>query len=247
MDEEKKEEIPQTASLPPTLEATRSDSVLVNLLKSPEVVANDIAEDKDAFRLSLWLLIAGLICHSAFGLAIGLFGGLSVGFMTCFKAPVIAFCSLVLCLPSLYVFSCVGGAPLTMKQTFMLGASCLAMIGFLLIGLAPVAWLFAVSTENLPFVVVLNLCVWLVAIGFVIRFITKLQHNELFQRLTGIKFWLLILALVSLQMVTSMRPILVKSEGSWWMSEKKFFIHHFTSCFEEEALQPEAQQNESDK
>ena len=221
--------------LPPPVstELMHTNSVLVNLLKSPEAVVNDIADNKNTFNMAVWLLVCGLICHAVFGFAIGLFGGLGVGLMAGLKAPLIALCSLALCLPSLYVFSCVGGAPLTIKQTFMLGSSCLAMIGFLLIGLAPVAWLFAVSTDNLPFVVVLNFLVWLIAVGFVVKFISKLKHNILFERLVGIQFWLIILIIVTLQMVTSMRPILAQPEGSWWRSEKIFFINHFSSCFEE--------------
>jgi hypothetical protein len=142
---------------------------------------------------------------------------------------------LLLCLPSLYVFSSVGGAPLTLSQTIMLGAACLAMIGLLLIGLAPVAWLFAVSTESLPFVVVLTFLLWFIAVCFAIRCIRRSRTNPVFQRIGGIGIWFIIFIIVSLQMTTCMRPLLVKPDADkgWWTAEKKFFLGHFGSCFDD--------------
>ena len=53
-----------------------------------------------------------------------------------------------------------------------------------------------------------------------------------FQRQAGIKLWFFILILVTLQMVTCMRPMLTKSGGRWWPAEKKFFLSHFGSTFD---------------
>lgn len=220
---------------PPVPPAPPPASMMAALLKSPEQVTNAIAADRDAMRQGLMLLGCALVFHTIFGLAIGFFGGGSVGIMAAIKSPLIALCSLLLCLPSLYVFSSVGGAPLTLSQTIMLGSACLAMIGLLLIGLAPVAWLFAVSTESLAFVVALTFLLWIISVCFAIRFIRRSRSHPAFQRGGGISMWFLIFIIVSLQMTTTMRPLLVKpAEGAgWWASEKKFFLAHFGSCFDE--------------
>ena len=107
-----------------------------------------------------------------------------------------------------------------------------AMVGLLLVGLAPVAWLFAVSTASVPFVAVLAVAIWLTALSFVARYVGKLKANALFQRQAGIKLWLVILTLVTLQMATCMRPMLTKPEKGWWTVEKKFFVTHFGDTFE---------------
>ncbi len=45
--------------------------------------------------------------------------------------------------------------------------------------------------------------------------------------------WKNLLPLVTLQMVTCMRPMLTKPEKGWWTAEKKFFLSHFGSAFEQ--------------
>lgn len=228
-------QIKQLPSMPPLVAKEEAPgNMLVALLKSPGHVAKTIVEGEHPIRTGVFFLICAVIFHAIFGLAVGLFSGWQVGGMAAVKSPLIALSSLFLCFPSLYVFSACGGSFLSIRQTFILGSSCLAMIGLLLIALAPVAWLFAVSTNGLAFVVSLILIIWVIAVSFVIRYINKLKAAGLFQRIPGIAAWLLVFIFVSLQMTTSMRPILTPPEQSktWWTAEKQFFLQHFGSCFD---------------
>ena len=213
---------------------TDTGNIVTSLLKAPTKVADAIAlRQKNLLGAAASLLAVGVVCHAVFGFAVGLFGGWSVAVMDIVKVPLVAVCSLLLCFPSLYVFACVAGSPLSISQTVALGCSCLAMVGLLLVGLAPVAWLFAVSTESLPFIVILVLVIWLISLSFAARYVGKLRANPLFQRQTGIKMWFLILTIVSLQMTTCMRPMLAKPEEGWWTGGKAFFLSHFGSTFDE--------------
>ena len=213
---------------------TGTENIVTALLKAPAKVADIIAlQQKSLLAATSALLTVAVACHAVFGIAIGLFAGWPVAIMDVIKVPLVALCSLLLCFPSLYVFACVAGSPLSISQTFALGCSCLAMIGLLLVGLAPVAWLFAVSTENLPFIVILTLLIWLVAVSFAARYVGKLRSNPLFQRQGGIKMWFLILIVVTLQMTTCMRPMLGKPGSGWWTGGKQFFLSHFGSTFEQ--------------
>jgi len=87
-------------------------------------------------------------------------------------------------------------------------------------------------TNSGPFVVILALAIWLVAIMFAARYVSKLQANALFQRQGGIKMWFLILIVVTLQMTTSMRPMLGEAKEGWWTAEKQSFLAHFGSMFD---------------
>lgn len=209
----------------------QTDSIVTALLKSPGTVAESIATGKNAMRAGLTLLGAAVVFHAIFGLAMGLFGGWSVALMDAVKVPLTALGALALCYPALYVFACVGGAPLTFSRAFVLGAACLAMQGLILVGLAPVAWLFSVSTESVPFVTFLVTCLWCVAVLFATRFIAKLQEHALFKKAGGIKIWLFILILVTLQMATCLRPMLAAPKNGWWTGGKLFFLSHFGSTF----------------
>ncbi|MBP7276008.1 MAG: hypothetical protein KBA51_07380, partial [Kiritimatiellae bacterium] len=106
--------------------------------------------------------------------------------------------------------------------------------GLLLVGLAPVAWLFAVSTQSLPFMVILALLIWMVALLFAARYVGKLRSHPLFHRQGGIKMWFVILIVVTLQMTTCMRPMMAKPEQGWWTGEKQSFLPHFGSTFEQQ-------------
>lgn len=202
------------------------------LLKQPENLAGALVEDKDSLALGVVFMAVAAVFHAVFGLALGLFGGWETGIMACVKAPMIAVGAMAVCFPSLYVFGCVGGIPLSVKQTFMLAGACLAMVGLLLVGLAPVMWLFAVSTRNIGFIALLGAVLWAIALLFAMRLIGKLEKHDFLQQSTGIRAWFLVLVLVSLQMTTCMRPLMASSDRGWWTSEKQFFLQHFASCFD---------------
>jgi hypothetical protein len=219
--------------LPGNAPAQAPQSLLAALLKNPAQLAAHMAGERRLFSAALALLLQAAVMYAIFGFAMGLFDGLRTAGMDAVKVPLVAVATLLLCLPSLYIFACVGGAPLSCGQTFMLGASCMAMQGLLLTGLAPVVWLFATSTQSVPFVVTMIFCIWIIALIFMGRYIGKLQMAPLFARAGGIKFWVVILLMVTLQMATCMRPMLAKPGASWWTrGEKKFFLVHFASTFD---------------
>src|SRR4051812_34568703 len=86
------------------------------------------------------LLLAAVLCYAVYGAATGFFqGGLQIA-VAIWKVPLIIVGSLLLCLPSLYVFSALSGTELA------------GIAGLILIALMPVVWLFSVSTLSLMFV-----------------------------------------------------------------------------------------------
>ena len=213
---------------PPSSTVPPPSGLVAAILKDPVRIAAAIANRDKLTAAILLLLGTGLAGLAVLGIAVGLFGGWPVAAMDAVKMPLAGFCSLLLCFPSLYVFSCVAGMPLSIPQTLALGSACFAMMGLILVGLAPVAWLFAVSTSSMGFVAMLVFLLWLVAIGFAGRFVDKLRAAPLFQRQAGLKLWFAILILVTLQMATCMRPMLAKpGERGWFTSEKQFFLAHF--------------------
>ena len=197
------------------------------LLKAPAWLVVQIDDDGALLGRALRMAFWGLVFHAIFGLALGLFGGWSAAGMAAVKLPLIALCSMLLCFPSMYVFACVGGMSLSVPQAAALAGAILAVTGLLLLALAPVAWLFVVSTNNLSFVVLLTLLIWLVASGFARGFLSRLKTSVNLSRLTGLNWWLVIYLLVTWQMTTFLRPLLGLSADGWWTGEKMFFLVHF--------------------
>jgi hypothetical protein len=220
---------------PPPAEAREGGSdrfnILAAMLKTPQDAARRIASGRGLPLQSAVLLGWGLLFHAVYGFAMGLFGGMDAALMSAVKTPVIALYSVLLCLPSLYVFSCVGGMPLRMSQALALAGSAVAVTGLLLIGLTPVTWLFAVSTNSLGFVVVLNVIAWLLAVSFASRFFSQLRTAGGLGKTGGLRWWLVIYIIVTLQMTTTMRPLMEKRPGVWRETDKKFFLVHFGESF----------------
>ena len=222
------------ATPPPLTETDTPDAggnIISRLLKSPQSVASTIQRDENLAVEAAKMLGAALLCHAVFGLAVGLFGGWQVAATAVWKAPFIALCAMLLCYPSLYVFTAVMGSPMTLAQAFAFGCACLATTGLIMVALAPVAWLFAVSTESLPFVTMMAFVMWLVALGFTSKFLLRAKDAGLLKRQEGLGLWFVILIFVTLQMTTVMRPILsAPTEDA--AREKMFFLQHFGKSFD---------------
>jgi hypothetical protein len=228
------DDVPETFTVKDSAKCAPCNTLLEGLLKSPLWVVQQIEIDRHWWRKGGVLILWGLIFHALYGAATGTFGGWDATFMLSVKAPLIALCALGLCLPSLYIFSCVGGMRLTLSQAFALASCVIAITGLLLLGLAPVAWLFSASTDNVVFAVVFTMMAWMLAVGFALRFLSYMKFSEILRSTTGLKWWLLIYILVSFQMATNMRPFLNVPNTGWWTSEKKFFGTHFMESLEEE-------------
>ena len=87
-------------------------------------------------------------------------------------------------------------------------AGLLMLMTILLIGFAPVAWIFSQSTESLAWMGALHLIFWFIATFFGLRFLqTGFSHSNA-RSLAGFNTWVAIFMLVALQMTTALRPIL---------------------------------------
>src|SRR5687767_2785052 len=152
---------------------------LVSLvLKAPRAFSEQVAADRFGFRASLVLLLAAAGFYAVYGVSMGAFSGGHTLWMTGLKVPLIALASLALCAPSLYVLLGLNGSPLSVRQAaaILAGAACLASL--LLVGFAPVAWLFGVSTSNVQFMILLHLVVACIGIVYGLRlFAVSIPHG----------------------------------------------------------------------
>ena len=110
-------------------------------------------------------------------------------------------------------------------------AGLLMLMTILLIGFAPVAWLFSQSTEYVPLMGFLHLLFWLIATAFGVRFLSAAFSHSNARSSAGLATWVIIFILVMLQMSTALRPILGKSD-KLLTTEKKFFVGHWFDCID---------------
>jgi len=171
-----------------------------------------------------------LACCVLYGGAAGFFaGGLQIG-LAAIKAPLVIAWSALICVPSLYVFGLLAGAPFTRARFVVTIVGFVGMLALVLIGLLPIEWLFSVSTRSLTFAIWLHLLLWAVALGFGVRFLRAAIPE---MPASGALLWLVLFCAVSFQVATLMRPLLWRAPGAPVVERGKlFFVEHFRTSVE---------------
>ena len=202
-------------------------SVLENLLKFPGRVVHELHQRRAAI-LTAWLLIFGIIGVAIYGIVVGAQSGGPQLWIAPAKLGLGTLLSVLICLPSLYIFACLSGIDAQLRTVggALFAAVCLASI--LLIGFAPVAWIFSQSTDSVVFMGTLHLLFWLIGIRFGLRLIDASGRFLGATSKGHLRIWSVIFILVCFQMTTTLRPIIAPSK-TFLPTEKKFFL---TNWFE---------------
>ena len=194
------------------------------LLRRPtELARHKVCEDRATlFRFGLIAVISILV----FGFVLGTFAyGNQLWAAPLKLGGGLLFAGLI-CFPSLYIFSSLAGSTASAARMGGLLGGTLALAGLLLLGFAPALWIFAQGTASFGFMGFLAITSWLVALAFAYRFLRAALRETGATQSAPIIIWVSIFLLVSLQLSTSLRPILGRSDD-FMTSEKKFFLEHW--------------------
>ena len=151
------------------------------------------------------LLCVAVMATVAYGVAAGTFQGDGQILVTALKAPLILLGSVLLCVPSLYVLTSLGGTVYRRMEFLHAVIGFCGVIGWVFLALLPVVWLFSVGSRSLFFMVFLHFLAWtgaaLTGRRYLLRVIPGARRGVL-------SLWCFLLVLVSLQMATQFRPVL---------------------------------------
>lgn len=211
------------------------------ILRQPRRVIFQLKQAKTG-GLILSLLVISVLCSLVYGIVVGTFSGGQQYWAAPVKIAAGLLISGLICLPSLYIFSCLCGSHARLAEVFGLVAGLLALMTILLIGFAPVAWVFSQSTQSTTIMGALHFAFWAVAAIFGLRFLSA-GFSHMNARSNGaLGTWVVIFLLVCLQMTTALRPILGKSDRFLPPStEKKFFLGHWMDCIDRDTKQTPSQ------
>lgn len=202
------------------------------LLRQPRRVLFQLSQ-KNQSRLTLSLLAIAVFCSLVYGLVAGTFSGGTQLWAAPIKIAIGLLVSGFICLPSLYIFSCLVGSQARLSEVCGILAGLLALMTVLLIGFAPVAWVFSQSTESVAGMGALYLVFWLIATHFGLRFFWS-GFKHLKAGGSALAVWTAIFILVALQMTTALRPI-IGTAPTLLPTEKKFFVTHWFDCMDQTA------------
>ncbi|MGC6459449.1 MAG: hypothetical protein ACON4R_13900 [Akkermansiaceae bacterium] len=223
--------------VPPTLpepivplRGTSYSEIFEGLLKAPKSLIAAFSENKEGTPFLKKLIVLAALGFLVFGVTIGSFSYHEQLWAAPLKTLIGIIFSSLICLPSLYIFAALTGTPLKLKDIVQGMAGALALIGALLLGFTPVLWVFSQSTNSEGFFGFLILSVWIIALFFGTGFILKMLTQAGSGDKMPLRIWIGIFLLVTLQMSTSLRPLIGRSD-SLFTSEKLFFLEHWGDSF----------------
>lgn len=201
-------------------------SVVENLLKKPGRLLHECG--RSGVSVPIRLAFAATACLGVFGFLLGTFSGGDQLWAAPLKISLGMLAALLICLPSLYVFSALAGIDARLGQITVLLLLMAGLTGLLLVGFAPVVWVFSQSTDSVGFMGFLALVFWLISLGFGARLLFRAADALQAGSRSYLTLWWTIFLVVTLQMSTSLRPIIGAAE-TFLPTEKRFFIQHWTS------------------
>ena len=216
---------PRTFIFEPMPENITPASVLETLLKHPGRIIHELQQNRTT-ALSLWLLLLGVVGMGLYGVVVGTLSGGAQMLIAPAKIALGTLLAMLICLPSLYIFSCLDGIEARIRTVagIMFAAVCLAAL--LLIGFAPVSWIFSQSTDSVALMGTLHLVFWIIGVAFGLRLLAAAGSYLGNGGSRHLKIWNVIFVLVCLQMTTTLRPIIGKAD-TLLPREKKFFVAHW--------------------
>lgn len=201
-----------------------------SILRQPRRVMYALRQP-GAWRIIVAMVVMAILCMLIYGLVVGTFSRGAQLWIAPVKMVIGLLISTLICLPSLYIFGCLSGSRARLSEMAGLVAGKLLLMALLLIGFAPVAWLFSESTNSICWMGTLHLTFWAIATVFGLRFLAAGFAATQARSRAGLVVWSIIFVLVALQMTTALRPILGRAD-TFMPAEKKFFLKHWVDCAE---------------
>ena len=232
------EQTPLIPTRPPIMQSTNVDQpfsdnpslreIFEGLLRRPKELVPVL--ERCGGQVALRLAGIALISLSAFGFVLGCFARHEQLWAAPLKIILGMIFASLICYPSLYIFSTLAGSRFSPRLLGVCLTGSMALVGLLLLGFAPAVWIFVESSSSFGFIGFLTLAVWLISLLFGIRFLINCARQQGSTQSGPLVVWAMVFMLVTLQLSTSLRPILGRSEKFLTLDEKKFFVQHWYDC-----------------
>lgn len=203
--------------------------VIECILRQPKRVHNALRQSGSMGLLGSMIFVA-VICALVYGVVVGTFSRGPQLWVAPLKIAGGLLIAAIICLPSLYIFACLSGSRARLAEMAGLVGGLLLLMTLLLIGFAPVAWLFSESTKSLYWMGFLHLMFWGIAMIFGMRFLGAGFAGTQARSQAGLRVWGVIFVLVCLQLTTALRPIIGPADPQKMFpgaTEKEFFLKHW--------------------
>lgn len=162
------------------------------------------------------MLISSLAFLAVYGAVLGSTHSLLQALSSAVKLPLLFLATMIICIPTLYVFSLLLGANLRLNQVVAVALSTITLVAVLMLSFASITFFFMVTTSGYQFFKLLNVFFFTIAgvMGMIsfsqgLRMISASSDDD---RKTGrhlvLYLWILLYAFVGSQMAWTLRPFI---------------------------------------
>jgi hypothetical protein len=189
---------------------------LIYLLKDRFSFVQEIHNGEKLNSKIVSLLIASFSCFGIYGAIIGATNSttpLQI-ISSAIKLPALYLITLIVCLPTLYIFNAFFGSRSTIPQHFAYLLSTITVISVLLCGFAPVSLFFLLTVNDKFFFLLLNIAIFtltgILGVSFLYQAMkpgeAEEQAGNTKIRTNILKFWLFLYGFVGTQLGWTLRP-----------------------------------------
>ncbi|MCL1468160.1 actin-binding WH2 domain-containing protein [Argonema galeatum] len=189
-------------------------AVLINLLRDRQTFLEEIRQGVRLQSKIIALLVCSSLFFAIYGAIIGLYHSVPQSLSAAIKLPCLYLLTLLICLPTLYIFNIFFGSRRSLTQHFIIVLTAASVISALLLGFAPVTLFFLITTDNYQFFKLLNVAIFIltgvIGVNFLYQGIQLISEEDTEGQGTRTKilqFWLVLYGFVGSQLGWVIRPI----------------------------------------
>lgn len=189
-------------------------SAVITLLRDRQTFLEEIhAGIKLKSKISA-MLLSSFCFFALYGAIIGAFHSPIQVLSSAIKLPTLYLITLIVCLPTLYIFNALFGSKKTLLQHMAYLLAAISVISILLCGFAPVTLFFLITVNDYSFFLLLNVAIFgltgILGVSFLYQVMRPVADDDNFQnvkiRTNILRFWLGLYGFVGSQLGWTLRP-----------------------------------------
>ena len=186
-------------------------STVVSLLRDRQVFLEEIHEGVKLKSKISALMISSFCFFAICGAIIGMFHSPLQALASAIKLPALYLITLLVCLPTLYIFNALFGSKKTIAQHFTYLLTAVCVIAVLLCAFAPVTLFFLITVNDYSFFLLMNVIIFsltgILGISFLYQMMKPIADGDGAKVRTSIlRFWLCLYGFVGTQLGWTLRP-----------------------------------------
>ncbi|MEU7612447.1 hypothetical protein [Micromonospora sp. NPDC049204] len=150
-----------------------SPLVIERILRDREGIWQQIVAEGDLNKLTGRMLTSSAIALACYGAVLGFFHSPLMALTSALKLPLLFLVTLVICLPTLYLFNLVFGARLSVRQSLALVMVAITVTSMLAVAFAPISLFFLITANDYGFFKLLNVAILALSALVGLRFLTS--------------------------------------------------------------------------